>query len=323
MAKLGNRKVMVTGAAGFLGANMVRKLLDEGAEVHALVKPGNDLWRLHQLASQIHLAECNLLDFDSIELYVSRVRPEIVYNFAFPGGYPSDPVEQVDMLALGLLGTYTLLDAVRRNNVERFIHIGSSTEYGTSSLPHSEDDRLEPGTLRGVSKAASSLLCQQYAREHQVNAVILRLFSVYGPWEQSKRLVPTTCRALIQGFPLKLTPPELMHDWIYVEDVIDACLMAAKHDLPCGDIINVGSGEQHSNEDVVQILCEVAQRDIAFEQGTYDPRAFDTNHWVADICHANQAMGWQPRFSLRAGLSATFQFWENILSRNQTGGGIK
>ncbi len=304
-------RILVTGAAGFVGANMVRRLLAEGVEIHALVRPGTDLWRLKDVTALIRWTECDILDFAAVGKVVAETRPEIVYHFAFPGGYPSDSAGRMNMFSVGLLGTYTLLNAAHENAVEKFVHIGSSTEYGTSNQAHRETDRLEPGNIRGVSKTASTLLCQQFAREFHLNSVILRLFNVYGFWEQRKRLIPGACLAILQDRPLPLTPPGIMHDWVFVEDVVDACLAALNKNIPRGEIINIGSGEQHANEEIVQILGEVAGRELKADVGAYLPHSHDTDCWLANIQRAKEVLGWRPQHSLRAGLKETFSFWQD------------
>jgi nucleoside-diphosphate-sugar epimerase len=311
MAMLTGSKILVTGAAGFVGSNMVRRLLSENAEVYAIVRPGADLWRLENVVSRTHWLECDLLDFVKVGNLISRTRPEIIYHFAFPGGHASDPAGQMNMLSSGLLGTYALLNAACENEVKNFIQIGSSTEYGRSIQPFRETDRLEPETIRGVSKATATLLCQYFAREHDLRTIILRLFSNYGPWEQTNRLIPKACRAILQGNSLPLTPAGIMHDWIFIDDVVEACLAVLGREIPPGEIINIGSGEQHTNEEIVQILSDVAGRELKVETGAYEPHAHDTDYWVANIEHARTELGWQPKFSLQQGLKATFRFWQD------------
>jgi nucleoside-diphosphate-sugar epimerase len=314
LGELAGSRVFVTGATGFIGANMVRRLLIEGASVHALVRPGANLWRLSDIVSQVHLQECDLLDFSGVGRCVALADPDIIYHFAFPGGHNSDFQAQLEMLSTGLLGTYALLSAASTNHVKHFIHIGSSTEYHPGKQPHGEDELIEPVSIRGVGKAASTLLCQQYAHQYDLNIVILRLFTVYGPWEQPERLIPTACRAILQDMTLPLTLPGLMHDRVFVEDMLDASVRAASHRCTSGEIINIGSGEQHTNEEIVHILEEIAGRNVKIAVGAYAPRPFDGNHWVADITRARDILGWQPLHSLRSGLEATYRFWQAQIS---------
>jgi nucleoside-diphosphate-sugar epimerase len=303
----------VTGAAGFAGSNMVRRLLLENAEIYALLRPGTDTWRLSGVDTQISKLECDLLDQDEIETNIAKISPDVIYNFAFPHGYPSNMLDQINMLEFGLKVTYSLLHAAHQHKIKRFIQVNSSTEYGLSDQPHCETDRLEPYTIRGVSKAASTLLCRQFSRQHHMPVVILRLYSIYGPWEQTDRLIPITCKAILQDHSIQLTQPGIMHDWIFIQDVLEACMAAGNRDLPYGEIINIGTGEQHTNEEVVHTLCEIGARDIRIDQEAYPALKHDTENWVANIEHARELLGWQPVHSLRTGLDLTFRFWKDFL----------
>lgn len=314
MGKLAGSRVLVTGAAGFIGANLVRRLLAEGASVHALVRPGMDLWRLAGLLPTIHLLECDLVDHPATTACVASAEPDFIYNCAFPGGNSQDINTVVDMLSTGLLGTHALLEAARKTGLQRFIQVGSSTEYHPGSKAHREDDRLEPVTARGVGKAASTLVCRQFAHQHGMSIAILRLFSVYGPMEQANRLVPTACRAILHGETLPLTLPGLMHDWIYVEDVLEACIRAAIVELNSGEIINIGSGGQHTNEEVVHILEEIAGKTLKIALGAHPRHDLDRTHWVADISKAGKLLGWQPGYSLRSGLQAAYAYWSTAVT---------
>jgi nucleoside-diphosphate-sugar epimerase len=315
MSEFSKKRILITGAAGFVGANMVRRLLDEKADVFALFRPETDCWRLADIKSGVTKLECNLLDLNEVEKCVSKVQPEYIYNFAFPGGYPSTPTNQINMLDFGLVGTFTLLNAARKNGVKVFVQINSSTEYGLKDQPHRETDLLEPITLRGVSKAASTLLCQQYAREHHMRLVILRLFSVYGPWEQPNRLIPTICKSIMEQQSLKLTPKGIMHDWVFVDDVIEACYAAASNQVPPGEIFNIGSGEQYANEEVVKTLCEVSGQKIEIVKEGFKSYSHDTFNWVADIHKAHKMLCWSPRVSLQKGLELSFEFWKGFLAK--------
>jgi nucleoside-diphosphate-sugar epimerase len=314
LGKLKGYRILVTGGTGFVGANVVRRLVVDGADVSVMVRPGADLWRLADLGSQIHWSECNLLDFVGVGKCVASIKPDLIYHAAFPGGHDPAAESQIDILSTGLLGTFHLLNAAWKNKVNRFIHIGSSTEYHPASQPHREDELIQPVSIRGVGKAASALLCQQYAHQNNLPLVILRLFTVYGPWEQPKRLIPVACRAIYQNETLPLTPSGLMHDWVLVDDVVDACLQAASLVYPSGEIINVGSGEQHSNEEIVQILGDIAGKDVKVANGAYKPRSFDTTNWVADISKASKLLRWHPKHSLRSGLEITYRFWCKLIS---------
>jgi nucleoside-diphosphate-sugar epimerase len=316
---LSGKRCLVTGAAGFVGSALARRLVREGVEVIALVRPGTDLWRLQDIKSAVDLHELDLLNSNEVERVFRETKPDFVFNCAFPKGYPTSFTEQQSMLDFNVKVMSTLLHASEINPVKKFIQIGSSTEYGTSLNPYKETDLVKPDTIRGVGKLTSTLLCQLAASEDRVNTAILRLFNVYGPWEERRRLIPTTCNAILNRQPLKLTVPGYQHDWIHIDDVIEACLVAAVGTFPAGEIFNIGSGVQTPNEKVVELLEEIGQHSIPIESGAYPASSHDKTSWCADITKARQILCWKPLISLTLGLKNEFEFWKSYESGKKGG----
>jgi len=304
-------KILVTGGAGFLGANMTRKLVELGAEVTVLVRSTSNLWRLNNIMSQINLFKGELADSNFLEHSLYKTNPEIVFNFAFPSGHPAQQYDRKKMLSIGLMGTYALLCASKQAGVARFIQIGSSMEYGPSQSPHKESDAIRPISIRGVGKGTSTLICTQFACEFNFPVNILRLYAVYGPMEQSNRLVPQACRAALTGNKLSLTPPGIMHDWIYVDDVSDACIKACDAQLDPGEIVNVGSGKQYANEEIVHFIETISDTKITTVPAAHPQRKFDTTYWRANVSKAKTLLGWSPQYPLQKGLKLSFKYWKD------------
>jgi nucleoside-diphosphate-sugar epimerase len=138
---------------------------------------------------------------------------------------------------------------------------------------------------------------------------MLRLFSVYGYWEASTRLIPAAIMAALRNREIALTPPGYQRDLIFVEDVVEACLLAVEAEKAVGEILNVGSGEQWSNEQVVEMVQAVCGRRFGVRVGAYPARPSDTTHWVADNRKAQELLGWKPRHMLRSGLEKTIAWF--------------
>jgi nucleoside-diphosphate-sugar epimerase len=305
VARLDGAPVLVTGAAGFLGANLVRALLAEGAEVHAVVRPGAGADRLAELGGRIRLWSAELGGDEAIESAVAAARPRFAFHLAARGGHPSDRGTRLAALRTDVLGTAQLLEALAAQGCERVLHVGSSLEYGPRCEPLREAMPLEPTTFRGTGKAAAAIVAQGYARAAGAPVVVLRPFSVYGPWEQPGRLVPTLLRAALGDGRVDLTGPGVRRDLVYVEDVVEACLLACRAPATAlGQAINVGSGRQWSNEEVAAAVEAVTGRRLHVT-GRHPPRPADTAHWVADLERARRLLGWRPRRSLEEGLSRT------------------
>ena len=208
------------------------------------------------------------------------------------------------MLRTVVLGTSNLLEATRPLACRCFVHMGSSLEYGPRARPLTETDALQPTTFRGAAKAAAALLCRQAVGGDGAPIVALRPFSVYGYWERG-RLVPTAILSALLGRPMSLTTPGYRRDLVFVEDVVEACLRAGEADGAIGETINVGSGQQWSNEEVVEAVQALSGTRIPLSIGAHPASCSDTEHWVADIRKAKEVLGWEPEHTLTQGLEKT------------------
>jgi UDP-glucose 4-epimerase len=166
-----------------------------------------------------------------------------------------------------------------------------------------EQAPLQPRGFFGATKAAGSLLLVAAAQERSLRSAVLRAFQVYGPRDHEGRFVPTVLRAARQGTVLPLTGPGSRRDWVHVADVVEACLLAAADDeLPGGTVLNIGTGVQTANEELVALAEQVTGRRIRVAVGAHPGRSWDTGSWVCDPSAARSALGWEPRTRLAEGL---------------------
>lgn len=303
------RRVLITGGAGFIGANLARALYGLGHSVSLVVRPTTSLWRLAGTERELHLLRADLADPEAVARVVAEAKPEVLFHLAFHSGHPTTPEAFRAMVVDGLLGTWNLLDAISATGIKRYVHVGSSTEYGPRSRPIAESDCLDPVILRGVAKASTTLLCRQMARQRGLPCIILRPFSVYGYWESPARFIPTALSAALRGEPLALTRPGVSRDLVFVEDMIEACMLAIDADASSGDVINLGTGRRWSNEAIVAMIGDLAGRPISSRIGDYPQRPVDSSHGVANIWKAKALLGWTPRHSLPLGLKKTYDWY--------------
>ena len=162
-----------------------------------------------------------------------------------------------------------------------------------------KSDAIYPESLFGASKAAASLQLQQLARSKGLPLVILRLFHVYGPMESEYPLVPTAIRSFLTNQPMTLTERGYHHDFVYVGDVVKACLSAAAKDNLSGQIFNIASGSPVSNERVIALISAITNKRTQVTTGAFAPREWDKTDWFADISKAREQLGWQPETNLQ------------------------
>ena len=297
--------VLVTGIAGFVGANLARELRARGANVHGLERATAYMWRLGELLPNIDLHRTDLTDAPALEQALRAIKPSIVYHLATQRAART-PQERAATMRSNVLGTLNLLEAAASAGCERFIHVGSSLEYGPKDQPSREADLLAPRSFFGACKAAGSLLCRQFALEHRLPLVILRLYSVYGYWEGPERLIPTAILAALGNGSIALTAAPCSRDFVFALDVVEACLLAADANADPGEIFNVGTGQQWTNEQAIAMVESIAGRKLSRRAEAYPARPTDTTFWVADNDKARRILQWSPRHSLRDGLAKTW-----------------
>lgn len=294
-------RVLVTGAAGFVGANLVRRLAADGHEVHAWVRPQSNSWRL-QPSVEARVHRIDIRDADAVARLVSETRPEWVFHCAAFGAY-SWQRDAALMRAVNVEATAALLAASRRAGVARFVNTGSSSEYGYKDRAAVETDEPEPNSPYAESKLAGTRRCRAEALEHGQAVVTLRLYSVYGPWEEPNRLLPTLLTAALQGTLPPLVAPDTARDFVYVDDVCEAYLQAARHPaLEPGAIFNVGTGGQTTIGELVELVRTTFGIPEAPRWGSMPARSWDTTVWCGDITKIRSQLGWEPRCSMAEGI---------------------
>ncbi len=212
-------------------------------------------------------------------------------------------MEPDKILSTAVLGTLNLLNAAKEVRAEVVVNAGSSSEYGRKDHAMREDEALEPNTYYGVGKAAQTMLGQYFSGSEGLPIITLRLFSVYGPFESPRRLLPTLIARALKGQDIELADPSIARDFIYVADVVAAFLAAAeKPELSC-EIINVGSGTQHTLKDAFNAVIAATKSSSKAKDNAYSARSFDTTTWVADTRKLNALLGFSPNYSLTDGVA--------------------
>src|SRR5258708_3890593 len=285
------KRVLVTGASGFVGANLVRRLLRDGHETHLLLRPSHQSWRLKEIAGDVRAHEADLEDSESVRRVVTSARPDWVFHLAAYGAYPSQTGFQ-RMVNTNLVGCAALVDACAETGVEIFLHTGSSSEYGFKDHAPSEDELLEPNSHYAITKAAATHYCKCVARARNLNAVTGRLYSIYGPFEEPTRLIPTLIRHGLRGTFPQLASPRIARDSVYVDAAVDAMLqVAAAPSIPRGAIYNVCTGVQSTLSDVVAIVRKLMSTSAEPVWSSMPDRSWVTNCWVGSPHKLDREVG--------------------------------
>ncbi|MCX5786817.1 MAG: NAD-dependent epimerase/dehydratase family protein [Elusimicrobia bacterium] len=302
------KKVMLTGGTGFVGANLARRLLEAGHETHLLVRPEHTAWRLGDIKSKLFFHESALDDKARLSEIAGTVRPDWIFHLAAHGAY-SWQTDSDAIVRTNISGTMNLLGACLERGFEAFVNTGSSSEYGFKDHAPGEGECPEPNSCYAVTKSAATNFCRYISRARDVHAVTLRLYSVYGPFEDPGRFIPALIiNGLRGGFP-PLAAPETARDYVYADDVCDAYLLAAaRADVPRGSIYNVGTGTQTTLREAVETARGVMRLAAEPKWGSMPARSWDTGVWISDSRLIRRELGWEPRFNFAGGFKKTAEW---------------
>lgn len=299
IAPLSGRTCLITGATGFLGRHLVRRLRESGIDAVLMLRRGQ---RPPPHARAVHAA---LDDSESLIRAVEETAPDVVFHLAARTD-PSRDIALTDVMMRENLGaTLTLAQAAQRAGVSRFVFTGTCEEYGLQSPPFREDMPPSPLSPYSASKAAASTWLRMFHETEGFPVVILRPFLVYGPGQSPPKLVPTACAAALEGRDFAMTSGKQFRELTYVEDAIDAMLRASVVPKAIGQIINVGSGSEHRVIDLVRQIYSLADSGGQPRPGALPDRPNEMQHFCADPARARDLLGWEATTPLETGLAQT------------------
>ena len=272
------------------------------------MKPSSTPWRLNGIEDGVAVHPVDITDAARVEDVIQRIRPTIVYHLATHGAYHYQN-EPEPILLVNVTGLWNVVRACSKVGFDLFVNTGSSSEYGAKSFAMRETDVLEPDSFYAVAKSAQSLLCRHVGRSTRQAIVTLRLFSVYGPYEEPTRLVPRLMMAAIEGKPIDMASPTTVRDFVYVDDVVDVYMRIDALRRRAGEIVNVGTGAQTSLAQLVEALGQVVGAPIDARWDRMEPRGWDTDVWVADVSKLRKSIGATPPTGIREGLAASLAWF--------------
>lgn len=304
--------LLVIGASGFVGVNLLRQCLEARSDAIGTFFTG-DSWRLKGVPAA-NQAFLNLEDPLSVASVLRRVQPKTIFDFSSFGAY-SFETDYERIHQTNYLSFVRVMEEVCQIGIAAYVHAGSSSEYGLNAAAPGETDPLVPNSHYAVSKAATSQAIAYYGKVRGVPVVNLRIYSVYGPFEDSSRLIPVLCEHSLRGALPRFAQPDTSRDFVHVDDVVEAFVDAALHMSPeiAGDSFNIGSGAKTSLAD----LAAVARDLFAIpDEPQFSPaaaRAWDVIDWYADPAKAKALLNWSARVPLREGLLRTRDWWAGYL----------
>jgi NAD dependent epimerase/dehydratase len=318
------RKVLVTGAGGFIGSHLVDLLARRGAKVRAFVRynsRGTFGW-LHDLPNEIYksveVSQGDLRDADAVLRAVRGT--DFVFHLGAMISIPYSYVSPTEAAAVNVIGTLNVLNACRFLGIERLIHTSTSETYGTArSVPINESHPMQGQSPYSASKIGADKLAESFHRSFDLPVATVRPFNTYGPRQSARALIPTIMVQALTMPTVKLGSLTPTRDFTFVADTIQGMLRAAEVSETVGREINLGTGREISVGDLVHLIARICGKpiDVQQEKLRVRPENSEVNRLLADNSLARKLMDWQPTISLEEGLAKTLNWLREHLSEYQ------
>lgn len=309
---LSDKKILVTGADGFVGSNLCHFLIDKNTELTAFVKKSSTqkLNNIADIKKDIKILYGDLRDFDTMINTTKNI--DIIYHLGAQSHVPDSVKEPISTFKINALGTLNCLEAARKNDVEFFINAGSDKIYGDPIyLPINEKHPIRPRSPYDASKVASEALCLSYFKTYGIKVFLPRFSNIYGPRQDSRKVVSNFIFDLLQNKrPVIRSDGTLVRDYLYVEDAVEAYTRIVEFPSVIGEPINFGTGVGTSVIELCKTIIEISGKRVK-------PVILGKNltseikEQIMDISKAKEILNWIPKVNLHDGLSLTWKWYKN------------
>ena len=305
--------VLVTGALGFIGSHLVRRLVREGARVTALVFPDCPRTRLLDIEDKIRIYPVDICDVATLVMMMEEIKPRKIFHLAGITSVDRSPSKLDRTLAVNLGGTLNLFRALARIEYDALVCTCTAEAYGQNQPPFREEMALDPQSPYSLSKAAATLACKTWSNSFGARATILRLFLVYGPGQEEGRFLPQLIKSGLTQQPLRMTSGEQTREYTYIDDVIDSFLLAAEKGRGRGEVINIGTGREISLRDLVTMVGNILGRPVVRSGEPLPYRKNEIWRIIGDHSRAAEELKWHAATDLEIGLEKTIDWYRKQL----------
>ncbi len=310
---LNERRVLVTGAGGFIGSRLVEQLVEAGARVRAFVRytsDGEAGWLDRSpVRGEVEVTRGDLADRDSVSEAVRGQSLVLHLGALIAIPYSYDAPESY--VRTNILGTLNVLQAVRAHGVERLVHTSTSEVYGSAqAVPMTEAHPLVGQSPYSASKIGADMLAESWRRSFQTPVVTLRPFNTFGPRQSARAVIPSIAVQALAGRPVRLGDTRPTRDFVFVDDTVTGFLKAATVPGIEGETIHLGGGREVRIGDLPGLIGRAAGVEVTVEHDPARMRPADSEveRLCADASHARDRLGWTPSVSVEEGLARTVAF---------------
>jgi NAD dependent epimerase/dehydratase len=321
------KKVLVTGAAGFIGSHLTERLVRDGASVTVFIRYNSraDDGLLKQLPAEIRksiqIVFGDLRDSDAVQRAVNG--NAVVFHLAALIGIPYSYVHPLDYVQTNVVGTTNVLIAARLANVERLVHTSTSETYGTAIyVPIDEKHPLQGQSPYSASKIGADQLAISFQKSFNLPVAVIRPFNTYGPRQSSRAIIPTIISQALRGDVVRLGSLTPTRDLTFVQDTVEGFLQVGEHPAAIGEVINTGSGAEITMGKLAEKIFTLLGRQpkVEADPTRVRPDNSEVLRLLADNRKAKELIDWSPKVSLEEGLKQTISWVKENLGLFQAAG---
>ncbi len=316
------KKILITGADGFIGSHLTERLIKDGFDVTAFVHYNSfNSWGWleeidKKVLKNVRVLSGDIRDFQRIFLATKKV--ECIINLAALIGIPYSYSSPESYIHTNIIGTSNILNAGIKNNVSKIIHTSTSEVYGTPrKLPINEDAILNAQSPYAATKISADHLALSFNKSFGVPVGILRPFNTFGPRQSARAIIPTIISQLISNKKVKVGNINPTREFNYIDDIVSAFKLSINNKKIIGEVVNIGNGFDISIKDLGNLISDIMKKEIKFEiiKSRIRKRSSEVQNLRADNTKAKKVLKWKPKFDkkkgLRKGLQKTIEWFTN------------
>ena len=301
--------ILITGASGFIGSNLLRRLIKKNISCNIIIRKKSNLWRINDLLKskyvKVHYGD--LSNKKNTNKIIDKIKPKTVFHLATYGAYSFQSDEERAKKNI-LDNSINLFKACNKHNFKIFINTGTNSEYGFKSKKMSETDILEPNSFYAVFKSAVTQYLRYISLKNKLPIVTVRPFHVYGPYEESSRLIPTLILNLINMKMITLVSPKISRDMLYIDDCVDLYIKIATNKNSYGAVYNMGSGKKITIKNIVEKAQKYTKTNKTLKPkfNTMNNKTWDQEIWLSDMSLVKKQLKWKHKINLDSGIKKTY-----------------
>lgn len=301
-----DKNVLVTGATGFVGNHLFKKLNDLGAKTFGISRNGDNK----------SIKKIDILNFSDLESFVKENKIEICFHLAGESLVEKGQADPYRTFKSNIEGTLNVLEIARKNNLEKVVIASSSHVYGINELPYLEDYPSRPSRPYETSKACTDLIAQSYSISFNLPVLIPRFVNIYGPGDLNfQRLIPGTIKSVLENSSPRMWGGGVIRDYLYIDDAIEAYILLGEISMSkigSNRIFNFGGSNLINVEDLIKKIIKISGKNFKINKIKNERKKEITSQYVS-YEKATKILGWSPKISLDEGLKRTVVWYTKFL----------